>query len=315
MKKYFKVMSLLLCMMAIPMTFVACGGDDDDNTPSGGGDKPGSAVSVQDLYGAWYGIDENSDKKVNVFIVTFEPNGKGNFVEIKAKAEHNWDVENDKSFEYTWTYENGTVTMTVGDEQMSADVLKKNDDDGTITIKRHLEEGESDEIKIYKIQNTQEAFLIFNDLRNQKLQGDGGEGGENNGQPDASIAEQDIMGYWYGIDENNDKRVNIFVMYFSEQGHGMYGEYKAKANEGWEPYWEGPIETQWILQNGILAMTGEVEGEQFVRVGEILKKENNTLVVRRHLEGDATDVVTLIQINEPQAVEGILNRLLADKQK
>lgn len=314
MKKYFKVMSLLLCMMAIPMTFVACGGDDDDNTPSGGGDKSGSAVSVQDLYGAWYGIDENSDKKVNVFIVTFEPNGKGNFVEIKAKAEHNWEVENDKSFEYTWTYENGTVTMTVGDEQMSADVLKKNDDDGTITIKRHLEEGESDEIKIYKVQNTQEAYLIFSELRNQKLQGEGGEGGENDEQPDVSVTAQDILGCWYGIDENNDKRVNVFVMGFYQQGYGLYGEYKAKANNNWVPEQEGPIQMQWELQDGVLTMYAQVEEETFERVGDILKVDRNTITVKRHLEEGETDVVTLYRINEPQEAMQVLEKLVGEKQ-
>lgn len=160
MKKYLQLLSMMLCMMAGTMFFVACGDDDDDDT------NPTSSITEQDLYGGWYGIDENSSEKVNLFWIYLEPEGRGMYGEVKAKAKHNWELE-DASVDINWVLTSGVLTMSFESEEGTmyrvGEVLSKNSD-GSLQVKRHLDEGETDVITIYPLQNMDNLYRMMEEM-------------------------------------------------------------------------------------------------------------------------------------------------------
>jgi len=171
MKNYFKLMSLFLGLLMGCFAFVACGDDDDDengtpNTPAL------TSITEQDLYGGWYGIDENSNEKINIFEMVFEPQGRGFYAEIKAKANHDWEPE-EESVDMTWTLNKGTITMTFqvedGSETRVGDILAKNQD-GSMKIRRHLENNKTDEMIIYPLTD-HGVWRIFEELLMSKTGG------------------------------------------------------------------------------------------------------------------------------------------------
>ena len=173
MKKYFYLMSLMVGLLVCSTGFMACGDDDDDKgstTPGGGGSGTTTAtVDAEKLIGLWYGIDENSESKVNVFCINFMAKGVGVYSEFKAKAKNNWEPEAEAA-QMTWELDNNTVKFLVtipdkGTQERKADILKLTDNE--VTIKRYLDEG-TDQITMKRAQNEQEVVMYFSQLVAEK---------------------------------------------------------------------------------------------------------------------------------------------------
>ena len=167
---------MYMCLMALAatFTFTACGDDDDDN-PSGGGQE-GSTITENQILGTWYGIDENTSERINIFIMTFTNNGNGTYSEYKAKAKNNWQIEK-QSADMKWTLQNGTLnaTVTVEGKAMTrkGDLLKLNGN--TLTVRRYLDEGETDIVTLTRASGAQEVATIITNMANEKKQGGGQE--------------------------------------------------------------------------------------------------------------------------------------------
>ena len=106
--KHLKLLSLLLMATFGVLAFTACG--DDDSGDKGNGNN----ITSAQLIGTWYGVDENSSKRINIFVMDFTTNGKGHYAEYKAKAEENWNPREPQYDDMTWTLTNGTLHATVG---------------------------------------------------------------------------------------------------------------------------------------------------------------------------------------------------------
>ena len=232
MKKLFYVMSLFLGLLISSSAFVACG-DDDDNKDNGGGSQQGGGTTItnvteKDILGTWYGVEESEDK-INVFVVALYDGGRGYYVEFKAKAKNNWEPKQEESVEMTWIMKDGALTMTFQEGDQTAtrrgDVLAKNAD-GTLKVKRYLDEG-TDEIILKPIQNPQEAYNILYELVKNKQ-------GDNNGSQPATT--NLLVGTWSFGDATfifTDKVLTI--MQGNEQtfkGEYIYENGKVKYVEG-----------------------------------------------------------------------------------
>ena len=167
MKNCFKLMSLMLGLLMCSQVFVACGDDDEDDKNPTGGD---TSIKAEQLYGCWCAVDENTAEKVNVFCVYLEPDNRGYYVEFKAKAKNNWEVE-DESVDIKWSLSNGKLTMIAEYEgermERSADLLKL--DGNSLTIKRYLGEGKTDQVTMARAESPQEARQILWQLVEQKM--------------------------------------------------------------------------------------------------------------------------------------------------
>lgn len=159
-------MGLMLCMVFGSMAFVAC--DDDDE--EGGGN---ASITSDQIIGCWYGIDENTDSKINVFSIYFEPNGRCMFEQYKSKSKNSWQIE-EEGYDMTWVLSKGTVVMTLdgyegeGEEyQMKADLLNINDN--TLKIRRYLDEGDSDVIEMVRCDTPQDARRVLVQLLEEKF--------------------------------------------------------------------------------------------------------------------------------------------------
>ena len=175
MKKHFYLMSLMVGLLVCSFGFVACGDDKEDE---GKGKDPGSTIVINDsttvsvsqdkLKGLWYAVDENSANKINVFMVNFMSGGQGYYAELKAKAKHNWEPEQE-SAPMTWQLDKNTVKfyVIIDQERMErkADILKLTDNE--VTIKRYLDEG-TDQITMKRAQNEQEVVMYFSQLVAEK---------------------------------------------------------------------------------------------------------------------------------------------------
>ena len=175
MKKHFYLMSLMVGLLVCSFGFVACGDDKEDE---GKGKDPGSTIVINDsttvsvsqdkLVGLWYAVDENSDNKINVFMVNFMDRGQGYYAELKAKAKYNWEPEQEGA-QMTWQLDKNTVKfyLIIDQERIErkADILKLTDNE--VTIKRYLDEG-TDQITMKRAQNEQEVFMYFSQLVAEK---------------------------------------------------------------------------------------------------------------------------------------------------
>lgn len=175
MKKYFYLMSLMVGLLVCSFGFVACGDDKEDE---GKGKDPGSTIVINDsttvsvsqdkLVGLWYAVDENSDNKINVFMVNFMSRGQGYYAELKAKAKYNWEPEQERA-QITWELDKNTVKfyLIIDQERFErkADILKLTDNE--VIIKRYLDEG-TDQITMKRAQNEQEVVMYFSQLVAEK---------------------------------------------------------------------------------------------------------------------------------------------------
>ena len=72
---------MLMAVVAV-FAFTACGDDDSGKDGNGGN---GSQVTPEQLIGTWYGVDENSSKKINIFVMAFASGGSGNLQSTKPR--------------------------------------------------------------------------------------------------------------------------------------------------------------------------------------------------------------------------------------
>ena len=167
-----KFMYMCMMLLATTLTFTACGDDDDDN----GGGQQGSTITENQILGTWYGIDENTSERINIFIMTFNSNHQGTYSEYKAKAKNNWQIEN-QSANMTWTLTNGTLnaTVTIEGEAVTrkGDLLKL--DGNTLTVRRYLDDGKTDVVTLTRASGAQEVATIITNMANEKKQGGGQE--------------------------------------------------------------------------------------------------------------------------------------------
>ena len=176
-----KFMYMCMMLLAATLTFTACGSDDDDDN---GGGQGGASITENQILGTWYGIDENTSERINIFVMTFTANHQGTYSEYKAKAKNNWQIET-KSANMTWTLQNGTLNATVTMDGQS--VTRKGDllelKGNTIKVRRYLGEGETDVVTLTRASGAQEVATIITTMANAKQGGGGqGQGGNENNQ-------------------------------------------------------------------------------------------------------------------------------------
>ena len=165
--KHLKLLSLLLMATFGVLAFTACG--DDDSGDKGNGNN----ITSAQLIGTWYGVDENSSKKINIFVMDFTTNGKGHYAEYEAKAEENWNPREPQYADMTWTLINGTLNANVGGTTRKGDILSINGN--KITVRRYLDEGRTDEVVMTRVNSANELMQIFRQMIAEKTGGETGE--------------------------------------------------------------------------------------------------------------------------------------------
>ena len=165
--KHLKLLSLLLMATFGVLAFTACG--DDDSGDKGNGNN----ITSAQLIGTWYGVDENSSKKINIFVMDFTTNGKGHYAEYEAKAEENWNPREPQYADMTWTLINGTLNANVGGTTRKGDILSINGN--KITVRRYLDEGRTDEVVMTRVSSADELMQIFRQMIAEKTGGEPGE--------------------------------------------------------------------------------------------------------------------------------------------
>ena len=150
------------------LAFTACGDDDSGDKGKGNGN-----ITPEQLIGTWYGVDENSSKRINIFVMNFATIGTGHYAEYKAKAEENWVPREPQSAEMTWTLTNGTLNANVMGDTRKGDILSINGN--KITVRRYLDEGSTDEIVMTRVNSADEFMQIFYQMIADKTGGETGE--------------------------------------------------------------------------------------------------------------------------------------------
>ena len=181
--KHLKFLSMMLMAVVAVFAFTACGDDDGGKDGNGGN---GSQVTPEQLIGTWYGVDENSSTKINIFVMAFTSVGSGNYTEYKAKADENWNPRQPQSASMTWTLTNGTLSANVNGETRKGDILSLNGN--TIKVRRYLDNGRTDEIEMTRVSSTNEIEQIFQRMVAEKT---GGQGGD--------INSGDLVGSWAAV--------------------------------------------------------------------------------------------------------------------
>ena len=172
-----KFMYMCMMLLAATLTFTACGSDDDDDNGGGGG-QGGSTITADQILGTWYGIDENTADRINIFVMTLKANGIGTYSEYKAKAKNNWEPQQESS-NMKWALNNNTVTFTVTVDgkavSRKGELLKL--DGNTLKVKRYLDDGDTDVMTLTRVSGESEVATILNNMANEKKQGGQGGGG------------------------------------------------------------------------------------------------------------------------------------------
>lgn len=203
---------MLMAIVAM-FAFTACG--DDENPGTNNGNK----ITSDQLIGTWYGVDENSSKKINLFVMDFTTNGKGHYAEYKAKAEENWVSRDPQSADMTWTLTNGTLVADVNGTPRKGDILSLNGN--KITVRRYLEEGRTDEIVMTRVNSANEVMQIFQQMIAEKK---GGQQGDD-------INPSDVIGSWTAVAFTPEGQSRI-VLDRSKEEHWPYCQrYEITANE------------------------------------------------------------------------------------
>ena len=177
--KHLKLLSLLLMATFGVLAFTACGDDDSGDKGNGNGN-----ITPEQLIGTWYGVDENSSKKINIFVMNFATIGTGHYAEYKAKAEENWVPREPQSADMTWTLTNGTLNANVNGTIRKGDVLSINGN--KMTVRRYLDEGRTDEIVMTRVNSVNEFMQVCYQMIAEKT--GGGQGGD--------INPSDLVGSW-----------------------------------------------------------------------------------------------------------------------
>lgn len=156
--KTFKFLSLILGLVLGSFTFVACGDDDDDDSEKK--EQSSEKISIDELNGIWYLVDENSSEKVCIDIIQFIDKEHLLMTEMKAKAKYSWEPEIGQPRAVTFTFDG--KTMKFNEVPYSGDIYKEN---GKYMIQRYENEqavGEkTDLIKVKSIDEATQAFYTL----------------------------------------------------------------------------------------------------------------------------------------------------------
>lgn len=155
--KTFKFLSLILGLVLGSFTFVACGDDDDDSEKK---EQSSEKISIDELNGIWYLVDENSSEKVCIDIIQFIDKEHLLMTEMKAKAKYSWEPEIGQPMGMTFTFDG--KTMKFEEKPYSGDITKEN---SKYMIQRYENEqavGEkTDLIKVKSIDEATQAFYTL----------------------------------------------------------------------------------------------------------------------------------------------------------
>lgn len=171
---------LFASLFVAAFALTACG--DDDNSGKGNGNN----ITPDQLIGTWYGVDENSSTKINIFVMDFVTIGSGHYAEYKAKAEEDWVPRNPQYADMTWTLTNGTLNATVSGTTRKGDILSISGN--TIKVRRYLDEGRTDEVVMTRVSTADELMQIFYQMIATKTGGGQGD--------DINPSEASILGTW-----------------------------------------------------------------------------------------------------------------------
>ena len=248
--KHLKLLSLLLMATFGVLAFTACGDDDSGDKGNGNGN-----ITPEQLIGTWYGVDENSSKKINIFVMNFATIGTGHYAEYKAKAEENWVPREPQSADVTWTLTNGTLNANVKGTTRKGDILSINGN--KITVRRYLDEGQTDEVVMTRVSSADEFMQIFYQMIATKT--GGGQGGD--------INPSDLVGTWSSIAFTPEGGERIEINRTQESLWKYYKRYRITA--------DGKIEEWSINYNG----DEEIRG-----------REEKTLIGKYRIEGNTFSI-------------------------
>ena len=255
--KHFKLLSLLLMATFGVLAFTACGDDDSGDKDKGNGN---GNITPEQLIGTWYGVDENSSKKINIFVMNFATIGTGHYAEYKAKAEENWVAREPQSAEMTWTLTNGTLNANVNGVTRKGDILSINGN--KITVRRYLDEGRTDEIVMTRVNSADEFMQIFYQMIATKT--GGGQGGD--------INPSDLVGTWSSVAFTPEGQSRI-ALNFSNEEHWRYflrfvltkdeiTQYAINYNgsEGYRGRWEKTLIGKYRIEGNAFIIYNYYEG-------------------------------------------------------
>ncbi len=152
--KKFKFLSLILGLVLGSFAFVACGDDDDDSDKGG---QSSEVITIDELVGTWYLVDENSSEKVCIDIIQFIDKEHLLMTEMKAKAKYRWEPEIENPRGATYTFDGKTIKFN--EVPYSGDVTKEN---GKYMIQRYKEgEPVGGKTDLIKVKSTDEALQAF----------------------------------------------------------------------------------------------------------------------------------------------------------
>lgn len=258
--KHLKLFSLLLMATFGVLAFTACGDDDSGDKGNGSGN-----ITPEQLIGTWYGVDENSSKKINIFVMNFATIGTGHYAEYKAKAEENWVPREPQSAEMTWTLTNGTLNANVNGVTRKGDILSINGN--KITVRRYLDEGRTDEIVMTRVNSADEFMQIFYQMIATKT--GGGQGGD--------INPSDLVGTWSSVAFTPEGQSRI-ALNFSNEEHWRYflrfvltkdeiTQYAINYNgsEGYRGRWEKTLIGKYRIEGNAFIIYNYYEGYHNVK--------------------------------------------------
>lgn len=194
--KHLKFFSMMFMAAIVAMfALTACGDDDNEEK------RDGKDVTPDQLLGTWYGVDENSSKKINLFVMDFAAVGTGHYAEYKAKADENWTPRDPQYADMTWTLNNGTLNANVNGVTRKGDILSISGN--KMTVRRYLEEGRTDEVVMTRVSNANEFMQIFLQMIADKK--GGGQGGD--------VTPNKLVGSWDAIafTPEGESRIEINV--------------------------------------------------------------------------------------------------------
>ena len=257
--KHLKLLSLLLMATFGVLAFTACG--DDDSGDKGNGNN----ITSAQLIGTWYGVDENSSKKINIFVMDFTTNGKGHYAEYKAKAEENWNPREPQYADMTWTLINGTLHATVDGTTRKGDILSINGN--KLTVRRYLDEGRTDEVVMTRVNSANELMQIFYQMIAEKT--GGGQGGD--------INPSDLVGTWSSVAFTPEGQSRI-ALNSSNEDHWPYclrfvltkdeiTQYAINYNgsEGYRGRWEKTLIGKYRIEGNAFIIYNYYEGYHNVK--------------------------------------------------
>ncbi len=156
MKKFY-LWSLLLCLALGSITIFACGEDEQEVTPK----SETEAISAREILGTWYVLD-NEEEKISMDVISFTSETEGMMVEMKAKADNNFQPEIYQPMAFNYTFDGKHMKMLASAEGvehvMEGDVYKQG---GKYYVARYEDGKATEKVQLTRVSNTQEAQEAF----------------------------------------------------------------------------------------------------------------------------------------------------------